>query len=360
VAEHAVDLADRHFRPKADHEPSGPEALLVANKGLRNLASLAGRSGPERTRPLILLGASYARKLLRIDPDDAEAWKLIGQFEVLRESTAIEPVPRFRMPFDPVFDLSSVRTTYALKHALESKPDDFLALMMLEQSFESRAMTEAALPLVDRLVALTPLNGRQAESQKRAEASRSSLRAALGPMPPASWENLSQLGQIVNGLLGGGRAETAADYLERAWPAESRSWEEADRIATLRLHLGQSARARDIWVRATPPTNPAVRDARVAITHLVEGDFETSRRLLHSAISADPTLFEAHFVLAVLEQDAGRAVESLAAARKARSLALGDVSRDAVSQILKQVTPYATPPLAVPRRSESDPSSTQQ
>src|SRR5262249_36011081 len=153
------------------------------------------------------LGASYARKLLRIDPDDAEAWKLIGQFEVLRESTALEPVPRFRMPFDPVFDLSSVRATYALKHALESKPDDFLALMMLEHSFESRAMTEAAWPLVARLAALTPLNGRQAESQKRAEASRSSLRAALGPIPPASWENLSQLGQIVNGLLGGGRAE---------------------------------------------------------------------------------------------------------------------------------------------------------
>lgn len=346
VATHGVDVAVRHFHPRAEHEPNGPDALLASAKGLRNLVSFAGRNGPKRTRPIVVLGMDHARRLVQIDPDDTEAWKLIGQFEVLREATPREPVPRFRLPFDPIFDLSSVRATYALRRVLESSPDDFLALLMLEQSFESRAMTEAALPLNDHLVTLTPLNGRQAESQNRAEATRTALRSALGPSPPASWDNLSQLGQIINGLLAGGRAETAADYLERAWPAESRGWDETDRIATLRLHLGQPDRARAIWRQSATPKNPALRDTRVAITYLVEGDFEAARQRLRAVLADDPSIFEAHYILAELEQDAGRASESLAAARKARSLAPNDFARYAAGQIVEFVTPYAMPPIA--------------
>jgi Tfp pilus assembly protein PilF len=84
----------------------------------------------------------------------------------------------------------------------------------------------------------------------------------------------------------------------------------------------------------------------VAITYLVEGRFEEARESIRSANKADASLFDAHFVLAVLEQDAGRAPEALAAARKAEAIAPNDVARSALRQIRALVTPYAISPVA--------------
>jgi tetratricopeptide (TPR) repeat protein len=346
VESNAVDFAARHFHPDPSFQPSGTAALLASAKGLRNLAALVARSGPDRARPLVLLGMDQARRLGQAVPDGPDAWKLLGQFETLREALPAEPVARFRLPFDPVFDLSAVHATFALRKAVDTAPDDFLALLLLSTLYESREMNEARLPLLDRLVNLTPINGMQAEQQSQIDAIRTGLRSRLGPPPPATWENLSQLGQIVNGLLAEGRAATAADYLERAAPAESRSWEETDRIATLRLHLGEPAKARSLWRLATAPTRPAIRQARIAVTYLVEGSFDLAREGFQSAIAADPSLFEAHYGLAVLEQDTGRAGESLTAARKAVALAPTVVARNAAQEIVATVTPYASSPIA--------------
>ena len=346
VRSHQVDFAARHFRPDPATEPHGSAALLASARGLRNVASLATRGGPNLTRPLVLLGLNHARRYEQSVPGAGDGWKMIGQLEVLRDPPAPEPVPRFRMSFDPVFDLSAVRSTYALRRADDAAPDDFSTLLVLEKSFEGRAMTEAAVPLLERIVALTPINGRQAQSQTRLAALLASVRPALGPQPPATWQNLDELRRIVADLLARGRAATAASFLEKAAPAESRPWEETDRIATLWLHLGEPARARSFWEKAPAPPRPAVRSARVAVTHLVEGQFEAARAAFKESLAADPDLFEAHYGLAILEQDAGRAEDSLKAARRAEATAPGDVARTAARSIVAFVTPYAVPPLA--------------
>jgi hypothetical protein len=347
VEAHAVDFAARHFRPEPAFEPRGLPALLASAKGLRNLASAVGPMAPGRIRPLTLLGINHARRAAQADPGSADPWKLLGQFEILREPPDYrEPVPRFRMPFDPVFDLSAVRATYAFRRALEAAPDDFMALLMLSETFKARAMSEEAVAVLDRLIALTPINGIQRRTQRENEPLRASLRSTLGPEPPPAWDNLSQLNQVANGLLASGRARTAADYLARAAPDAVRSWEETDRIATLRLHLGQPPEARQLWRGAAAPPRPALRDARVAITYLVEGDFATARAGLRAAAAADPDLFEARYALAVLEQDDGRAAEALNAARKAVAVAPSDYARSVAQGIVAFVTPYATSPLA--------------
>ncbi|MCA1684964.1 MAG: hypothetical protein LC745_03065, partial [Planctomycetia bacterium] len=329
VGAHGVDFAARHFRPEPAFEPRGSAAMLASARGLRNLASGVGRSGPDRVRPLALLGMDHARRAGQDDRDAAEPWKLLAQFEFLREPPPVDPVPRFRMPFDPVFDLSTARATYALLRALEANPGDFMTLYLLANTFKSRGMNEEAVAMLDRLVTLAPINGFQAREQLDAEGLRGSLRAAMGPEPSRSWENLAQLSEVVNRQLASGRAASAADHLTGDTPDAGRSWEESDRIATLRLHLGQPAEARRLWRAAAAPPRPALRDARVAVTELVEADFNAARASYQAATTADPELFEAQYGLAVLEQDAGRAAESLAAARKAVNLAPRAVARSA-------------------------------
>src|SRR5690606_4886775 len=97
-------------------------------------------------------------------PDSLEGWKTIGNIELVRESSG-PPSPRYRMPFDPVFDLSPARATYALRRAEQLAPYDFLTLMGLEQSYESRGMLEPLLPVLDRLLSVRPINPHQAAQQ---------------------------------------------------------------------------------------------------------------------------------------------------------------------------------------------------
>lgn len=334
----AVDFGDRLFRPDSTTEPPGIPALMASARSLRYYSrGLMRRGRVELARPMVLLGLAYSRRILQADPDSAEGWKSLGLLEISREGGSIA---RYHLPFDPVFDLSTVRATYALRRALGSSPDDFVTLLYQDLNFESRGMLEAALPLLDRLVELGTINPEQVKAKVEAEARRGQIRSALGAPPPASWENLSELDRIVTSLLTRGRAASAVELLERAYPVESRPWALTDRIGTLWLHLGRPERARSAWERAVSPPHPAVRSARVAVTHLVEGSFEAGRRAYHDALAADPDLFEASYGLAVLEQDAGRAAEALASARTAEDRAPSDVARSAARAIVSLVGRY--------------------
>jgi len=86
-----------------------------------------------------------------------------------------------------------------------------------------------------------------------------------------------------------------------------------------------------------------MRKARVALTYLVEGSFDAARRAFREAMSSDPMLFEAAYGLAVLETDAGRAPEALAAARTALALASNDIARSASKTLQDLASPYAGP-----------------
>ncbi len=344
VNEHAIDFDDRHFRPEPYTIPRGADALLASAKGLRNLASLLLGTSRARALALMRLGADHARRAGLTDPDRPESWKLLGQFDMLRE--AAEQSQRFRRPFDPVFDLSVVRATHEFRRALALDPHDYLSTFYLQSLFEARGMTEARLPLMERLVTLPPLNGLQSEQQKAMAELIPAVRSAIGAPPPDKWANLDEFARIIDALLADGRAATAADYLERAVPAAARTWEESDRIATLRLHLGETAQARAVWLAAPMPPKPAVQKARIAVTHLVDGDFEGARVAYREALALDPELFEAHYGFAVLEEDAGRAPAALASARRAVAVAPTEVARTSAQAIVSTVTPYANAPIA--------------
>ena len=79
---------------------------------------------------MVLLGMDHARRGLEIEPASAVGWRLLGQLELSRDGAPGGPSPRYRLPFDPVFDLSLARGTYALRRSLETSPDDFSALAL--------------------------------------------------------------------------------------------------------------------------------------------------------------------------------------------------------------------------------------
>jgi tetratricopeptide (TPR) repeat protein len=342
----AVDFAARHFRREAAAlaDPAAARALAKALAGVALHLRVNGQI--EVLRPILLVGLDAARRLTELDPAGVDGWKQQGLLESVREplGSPDEPVPRFRLPFDPVFDLSRARATYALEEARRRAPDDSRTLLALAMEYQSRGMWEAALPLLERLAVLDPPGqrralARQAREQSAYQAAR--CLAELGPAPPSGWKNLDELERAVRSDLETGRARSAAELIERAYPARSRSWETTDRLATLWLHLGEPARARAAWRSAPDPPRPALVAARVAASHLVEGDFDAARPLYARAIAAEPELFEAHHGLAVLEADAGRAREALAAATRAEATAPTDLAREASRAIAALARGYA-------------------
>jgi tetratricopeptide (TPR) repeat protein len=340
VREHAVDFAARHFRPDPPTDSRGLAERLALAKALRNYIWIIPPHRGDLLRPLVWLGLDDARRVLRDAPDSSDGWKMLGQIELAREPGET-PSPRFRLPYDPVFDLSIVRATYALRHALELSPGDFTTWLKLGEAYGIRLMHEAGLRVLERIAALSPINRMQARSQALAEEKRAKLLKELEPPPAETWRNLSELDQVVTALLASGRAERAAQLLEEAYPPERAPWAVIDRVATLRLHLGEPSRARALWQKATSVPEPAVAMARVGATYLVEGDLEAARRAYRQALQAQPDLFEACYSLAVLEQDAGDATTASERALEALGMARGDVQRTAARQIASDVARFA-------------------
>ncbi len=340
VAPHTVDFAARHFRPEPATEPHGFDALLASAKGVRNYLNFSMTRGSVQP-PLIWLAQDHARRLIDTAPDSAEGWKIIGQVESLR--SVPQPGPRFRMTFDPVFDLPLVRATYAFRRALELAPRDFLSILGLEKVYEARLMNEAAVPLLDRLVTLQPINQLQRNQQSLAASERVGLRQALGLAPSNStaWKNLAELDQLVTDELSKGQAGTAAATLERAYPPSKASWEIVNRVATLRLHLGEPDKARALWQEASSVPRPAIREARKGAAFLAEGRFDEARRSYEQSLASDPALFEARYGLAVLDQDDGHASAAYEHALAAIESAPNDVARSAARAIASGVSRFA-------------------
>ncbi|WP_240911365.1 tetratricopeptide repeat protein [Paludisphaera soli] len=340
VAAHEVDFAARHFRPSAEFEPRGEAALIAASKGLRNYANFlsAGARG-DLTRPILWLALDYARRVVRAEPDSLEGWKSLGYAELLRDPTA--PAARCRVPFDPVFDLSPARATYALRRASSIAPRDFLSLAVLQKSYENRGMLEPLLKVLDRVLLLSPINPQQTGLQNEAAAMRGPILQRLAEPIPTSWKNIDELDRLVEHELELGRVETAAALLESAYPPGKGGWDAVERLSTILLHLGEPGRAREYLRQAPNVPKPAVRDARLAACDLVEGRFDEARELYLRAIAADPSLFEARYGLAVLEQDDARAAEAYEQAMAAVACAPGDAARSVAQAVASAVRRFA-------------------
>jgi tetratricopeptide (TPR) repeat protein len=224
---------------------------------------------------------------------------------------------------------------------LERKPNDLTTIATLEQCYEARRMYQAALPLLDGLVAIRPPNEALAgDLRSWAEAERETCRQRLGPAPATTWRNLSELDQAVTACLATGRAASAAELLEQAEAPERAAWEVVDRMATLRLHLGEPERARALWRRAASVPQPGLALARIAACYLAEGDFLAARRAYHQAIEAQPDLFESRYGLAILEQDAGDAAAAYDQAVRALRVAPKDAA-SAAARVVAAVARFA-------------------
>lgn len=359
----AVDFRRRHFGPADAAGPAVDSERLAFARILRDLggrlispggwADAAGRTiapaQPERAAPLLLLGRGLAHRVLENHSRSPEAWKLIGQIETTREpSRAVRAAQRYRMPFDPLIDLPTVRATRALNNSLRGRPDDFSTMASLIGLYQARGMDEVLLPWVERLIALPAIN----EIQRRVQGELSSfvlaLRSRIQAPDSTAWKNRSELERLVTRFLDLGRVETAAELLETSYRPESRSWEITEQIATLRLHLGDTSGARRIWEEASAPPRPALRDSRIALTYLCDEDFEPARRHVAAALAAEPALFEALFLGAILESDAGDRAKAEALARRALGAAPGALAESAVQRLLRTIGPEAPAPAGNP------------
>jgi tetratricopeptide (TPR) repeat protein len=340
VRSDAIDFAARHFRPTAATEPAGAVELKASAGALRNYVAEISPTRPDLARPLVWLGIGYARRILRENPGSIEGLKALGQIELLR-NPPVQAGPRFRASFDPVLDLSQVRATYALRRGLEVAPYDPLMLLLLRIAYDSRDMSEAALDVINTMAAIRPSNEYQRDQRSKAITNRPDYQRRIGPALPTTWRNLSELDQIVTAQLAAGRAASAAELLERATPPQRASWQIVDLMATLRLHLGEPAQARRLWEQASSVKDPGLRDSRIAATYLVQGDFEAARHSYQQALEASPDLFEAHYSLAVLEQDDGHSQAAYDAARRAMKTATDEAGRAAARTLASSVARFA-------------------
>ncbi len=359
AARSAIDFLTRHFEPDLATSPRGVEALNANARALRNVAAVllqrsvpggAGRSipvSPTLAKPLILLGHGYAHQAVALDPSAADAWKLLGQLELLRDPVSPEvSAARVRRAFDPLFDLSQARATYALKRAVALRPDDFPTQVSLLGLYQARGLLEPTLPVLEQIARLTPINRIQEQTQTQCEQATAGVRQRLGDGPPASWRNLGELERTVAQLLERGRVASAADLLERAYEPRERGWDVADRLAALRMHLGEPDRARALWQSAVQVPRPALQLARVGFTHLVEEDYDAALARFGEALTAEPDLFEAQYGLAVAQIDAGHRSEAQAAARAAERTAPTEAARAAARQLLGLLGPESPPPVS--------------
>jgi tetratricopeptide (TPR) repeat protein len=307
------------------------------------VSALSGLPDDHATQ-LAWLGLDAARKIIERAPKSFEAWKNLGLIE-LRRSQPGPPSQRYRLPFDPVFDLTSVRATYALRRATELVSDDFMTLLELKNTFDQRLMTEPALEILDRVAQLRPKNQVQRVVQAKFSAARADYVGRIGAPPPQNWKNLNDLDQIVTAELAAGRVRGAAALLETAHPPAAAAWEVVDRIATMRLHLGEPAQARALWSASASASAPrkGLPAARVGTTYLVEGDFDQARRHYLQALAENPDLFEPAYCLAILEQDAGDAAAAYEQASVALETAPDETSRSAARSILANVSRFARP-----------------
>jgi tetratricopeptide (TPR) repeat protein len=237
-----------------------------------------------------------------------------------------------------------VRAAADLRKAHELAPRDGNVAVSLIRLDSQRGMFAPALAMLDHMLALPLEQSHERKSQEGVRGLRPELVARVGEAPQSlKWANLSELHRLLDDLEAHGRVVEAADLLESAYPADGRPWEVWDRIATLRLHLGEADRAARLWAEAKGAPSEAVRQARIGAAKLAAGDFEGAHAAYRAAIGADPKLFESQYGLAVLEADAGHAREALDAARAAVEVAPNGTAKGAAGQIVEAVGPFAGP-----------------
>ena len=104
----SVDFAARHFRPDCKDQPRSLDSLIASAKAIRNYLGAIPAERGDLIRPLAWLGFDDARRIIQVAPESSDGWQSVGQIEMLRAALP-ERAPRYRLPYDPIEDLSAVR-----------------------------------------------------------------------------------------------------------------------------------------------------------------------------------------------------------------------------------------------------------
>jgi tetratricopeptide (TPR) repeat protein len=333
-----VDFLARHFGEQPRSEAStGPDALSAAT-GCRNYAItlIQERGNPTEAEPIALLGLDYARKARDLEPSSAEPWLLLTTLETGRGGVMMgPPVPRGLEPFDPLIDLSAARVAYYARQALERDGQNAVGLSTLSGLWSWKGMEEPALPLLERLAAIPARTPNQAAQMGKLMEDLAKARERLGKAPRVEVANGNEVRRSVRALLESGRAESAARVLAEQYPAGERDWATADQLATLLLHLGRPAEAREAWATAPEAPREGLKTARMAAAAYAGDDLDEAARLYKEAVAAAPDLMEAWYGRAMVELDAGREATSREAARKALELAADNQSKGKIMGLVR-------------------------
>ena len=197
-------------------------ALLATAKALWNYASSCSRAGAGRPGAAARAARPRLRPAASLRPTPTVSTAGSSSASSSRPASPIDRragAPRYRLPFDPVFDLSTVRADLRPAARPDVAPDDFMtsaaAGAALRGPRDGRGRAAAARPPGPAPPDQSPSGRPQVGKRGR---KREELRARLGPPAPGSWENLSELDRIVTALLDAGRGRSAAEFLERAYP----------------------------------------------------------------------------------------------------------------------------------------------
>jgi tetratricopeptide (TPR) repeat protein len=335
-----VDFAARHFQgAAAPPTPAVPGAAAREQKALFKL-SAALTATPEATWrwrvPAVLLSLDRGRLALAEQPEQADAWALLGN-----SYWSLNPQPRVRPPGPAdAWNLEQgiywAQATCCLRRAVALRPEHPGAWNYLAQAYHARGMIDAQLAAWEQWLLHEP----RATDEKRQEVAELRRLAAEQPLPE---DSSGRLPDLVAALLRSGRPEAAAQLLDAAGPHERADWDWpfAEQAAGLYMHLGRPDDARRVWGQARGCPSAALRRCRVAGTFWAEGDLQAAVAGFQEARAADPRLGEACWALALLHAQKGDAARAVQACRQGLRLSLTARQRSDLEDWERFLLPYA-------------------
>jgi tetratricopeptide (TPR) repeat protein len=336
-----VDFAARHFREAGRNSiPAIRGSAAQEAQGLYNLSKEL--PGPAETigqkrLPFLLMAIERSHAALSEEPDRANTWFVLGgcYWYLNPDLHSRAPDPDSEWVLEEA--IYWAKASYALQRAIRAEPRHQFARRALFDSYMARRMFDAAAEAGEAWLRLDRF-ATPREREQIGELADAAEKLGV-PAPDAG-----RIPEQVFDLLRENRPAAAARLVEQAQDASNWIWPFADRVASLYMHLGRPVEARRVWDHARECPSEALRKARLAATHWVEGDLEGAAHLFHLAAEVDPKRVEAWWGLAMVRAQQGNAVAARDACRAGLLGVANPRQRADLETLLKLVSPYASQP----------------
>lgn len=329
----AVDIARRHFaggeKPTADGKHSAKlegRALIRLGSELCPWPSAAwswripaqwlaldrlalASSSTTRADDMALYGRCY--------------WNMVPDFGVAP--------PRPAEGWHNGTGLRWAQATWRFQQALRLEPQHAASLRSLYDVWRARRMIDA-----QRTAGLQLLAPEGVGPQQRQEIEK--LEQALRPLDRLRLEGHAATQDVVGDLIRQGLAATAAEWARSSNASVSRwEWRILDCLAAAWMHLGRPELARTLWQEAEGAPSEAERFSRLGDTWWVQGELAKAEQYYRRALETNRKYADAHWALAMLYAEQGRAAETRAACRAALETDLPEARDQELRAILSIV-----------------------